>query len=159
MHYCQSCSARYFSPGNWTKLHETKQAGGKLLEGNSQVLRFALLLVNACTFISYICTCTCNVFHSDGPTPEGCLLCTQFLSTINKPNCICPVIKHGEALKRFVLNATHVVHALFIFHTAVGIFFGQLELAKETSPKELKKNNSTMSRRLSLLKKLQILRA
>ena len=63
MHYCQSCSARYFSPGNWTKLQETKQAGGKLLEGNYQVLRFALLLVNACTFISYICTCTCNAFH------------------------------------------------------------------------------------------------
>ena len=59
---------------------------------------------------------------------------------MNKPNCICPVIKHGKALKRFVLNVTHVVHALLNLHTAVGIVFGQLELAKGTSPEELKNN-------------------
>ena len=59
---------------------------------------------------------------------------------MNKPNCICPVIKHGKALKRFVLNVTHVVHALLSLHTAVGIVFGQLELAKGTSPEELKNN-------------------
>ena len=42
-------------------------------------------------------------------------------------------------MKRFVLNVTHVVHTLKSLHTAVGIVFGQLELAKGTSSEELKK--------------------
>ena len=63
-------------------------------------------------------------------------------------------------MKRFALNATHVVHALLIFHTAVGIVFGQLELAKGTSPEELKKKQFYGEQAIEFVeKKFQISRA